>query len=31
MTYDGPTIVERYLPDMLRAAEAMARFLETRS
>jgi hypothetical protein len=31
MTYDGPTIVERYLPDMLKAAEAMQRFLETRS
>ncbi|HTM78832.1 MAG TPA: IclR family transcriptional regulator C-terminal domain-containing protein [Devosia sp.] len=31
LTYDGPTIVDRYLPDMLRAAEAMGRFLETRS
>ena len=31
MTYDGPTIVERYLPDLLQAAEAMGRFLETRN
>lgn len=30
-TYDGPTIVDKYLPDMLKAAEAMARFLETRN
>ncbi|MBS7700319.1 MULTISPECIES: IclR family transcriptional regulator C-terminal domain-containing protein [unclassified Chelatococcus] len=31
LTYDGPTIVDRYLPDLLKAAEAMERFLETRS
>ncbi len=30
LTYDGPTIVERYLPEMLRTAEAMSRFLEAR-
>lgn len=31
LTYDGPTIVDRYLPDMLKAAEAMERFLESRN
>ena len=31
LTYDGPTIVDRYLPDLLKAAEAMRRFLETRN
>ena len=30
ITYDGPTIVEKYLPDLLKAAAAMSRFLETR-
>ncbi|CAH1691172.1 IclR family transcriptional regulator [Hyphomicrobiales bacterium] len=30
LTYDGPTIVDRYLPDLLKAAKAMERFLETR-
>lgn len=31
LTYDGPTIVDKYLPDMLKAAEAMGRFLESRN
>lgn len=31
LTYDGPTIVDKYLPDLLKAAEAMGRFLETRN
>jgi IclR family pca regulon transcriptional regulator len=31
ITYDGPTIVDRYLPDLLKAAAAMGRFLEIRS
>ena len=31
LTYDGPTIVDRYLPDMLKAAAAMGRFLEART
>lgn len=31
LTYDGPTIVDRYLPDMLKAAEAIERFLEIRN
>lgn len=31
MTYDGPTIVDKYLPDMLKAAAAMGRFLELRN
>jgi IclR family pca regulon transcriptional regulator len=31
LTYDGPTIVDRYLPDMLRAAEAMEAFLGARA
>lgn len=31
ITYDGPTIVEKYLPDLLKAAAAMSRFLEARN
>lgn len=31
LTYDGPTIVDKYLPDMLKAAEAIERFLEIRN
>jgi IclR family pca regulon transcriptional regulator len=31
ITYDGPTIVDRYLPDLLKAASAMGRFLEQRN
>jgi len=29
--YDGPTIVDKYLPDLLKAAEAMQGFFTTRS
>ncbi len=31
ITYDGPTIIDKYLPDLLKAAAAMGRFLETRN
>lgn len=31
LTYDGPTIVDKYLPDMLKAADAMSRFLKARN
>lgn len=30
ITYDGPTIVEKYLPDLLKAAKAMEGFFATR-
>lgn len=31
LSYDGPTIAEKYLPDLLSAAAAMSQFLETRN
>ncbi len=31
ITYDGPTIADKYLPDLLKAAAAMSGFLEARS
>ncbi|MNT48814.1 Bacterial transcriptional regulator [compost metagenome] len=30
ITYDGPTIVDKYLPDLLKAAKAMEGFFATR-